>query len=296
MLPKGYLLATITERDDFAEDLATFRLRPAERLGFEPGQYATLAMEIEGKVVKRAYSIASAPHEDGLEFYVECVHDGVLTPCLWELQPGVDLFIRRKIVGHFTLDTARRQHVMAATVTGLAPFLSMIRHQVHALETGALGVPHRFVILHGASRSEELGPYQREVAGLAARYDWLDYVPTISRPWAEPAWTGETGRVEDVLRKWMDRLGIDPADAAGYACGNPDMIENAKGIFARARLAEDAIHEEKYFTTPAGEATSIVQPETDGKAPTAARKPPSAARKPPPGILKLKSVKAPPSS
>jgi ferredoxin--NADP+ reductase len=293
MLPKGFLRAPIADRNDFADDLATFWIRPPEPLAFEPGQYATLAMEIEGKVVKRAYSIASAPHEETLEFYVECVREGVLTPCLWELQPGVELYIRRKIVGHFTLDAARSQHVMAATVTGLAPFLSIVRHQARALETGSLDAPHRFVILHGASRSDELGPYRTEVAALAARYDWLDYVPTISRPWAEPEWAGETGRVEDLLRKWMDRLDDDPADAAGYACGNPDMIENAKGIFARARLAEDAIHEEKYFTTPASGGTVTARPEELADLPEIE---PKAVRKPPPGILKLKSVKAPPSS
>jgi ferredoxin--NADP+ reductase len=297
MLPKGYLLATIADRNDFAEDLATFWLRPAERLDFEPGQYATLAMDIEGAVVKRAYSVVSAPHEETMEFYVECVREGVLTPCLWELRPGVDLYIRRKIVGHFTLDRTRTQHVMAATVTGLAPFLSIVRHQAHALEEGTLGgPPHRFVILHGASRSEELGPYRTEVADLAARYDWLDYIPTISRPWAEPEWTGETGRVEDVLRKWMDRLTIDPDQAAGYACGNPDMIENAKGIFARARLADDAIHEEKYFTTPAAGTTSTVQPATDEDAPALPEIEPKVTRKPPPGFHKMKAVKAPPSA
>lgn len=294
MLPKGYLLATIADRNDFAEDLATFWLRPPERLDFEPGQYATLAMDIEGKVVKRAYSIVSAPHEEHMEFYVECVRDGVLTPCLWELQPGVDLYIRRKIVGHFTLDRQRTQHVMAATVTGLAPFLSMVRHQVRALEEGTLDAPHRILILHGASRSEELGPYRHEVADLAEAHDWLDYVPTISRPWMEPQWTGETGRVEDVLRKWMDRLDIDPADAAGYACGNPDMIEKAKGIFARARLEEDAIHEEKYFTTPATGTSSTVQPETEEVELPEIQ--PKVARKPPPGFHKMKAVKAPPSA
>ena len=293
MLPKGYLSATITARDDFAEDLATFHLRPDEPLDFEPGQYATLALEIGGKLVKRAYSIASPPHAEDLEFYIECVRDGVLTPCLWDLQSGSTLFIRRKIVGHFTLDTVRTQHVMAATVTGLAPFLSIVLDQQHRLETGTHdGVLHRFLILHGASVSGELGPYRERCSDLAAEFDWFDYVPTISRPWKEPGWAGETGRVEELLRKWMDRAGFDADHAAGYACGNPQMIENAKGILKRARLAEEAIHEEKYFTTPAGETTSEV-----AAAPVAApkpKRPPS--RKPPPGAMKLKAVKRPPTA
>lgn len=294
---KGYGTATITHRDDFAEDLATFRLRPDEPVVFRPGQYATLAMEVEGVFVKRAYSIASAPHEPELEFYVECVRDGVLTPCLWELQPGATMRIRHKIVGHFTLDESRTQHVMAATVTGLAPFLSMVRHQQHALDSGAHAGPvHRFLVLHGASVSEELGPYRTECERLAAELDWFDYVPTISRPWNEPDWTGETGRVEEVLRKWMDRAGFDGPETAGYACGNPQMIENAKGILARARLAEDAIHEEKYFTVKDDGTTATIQPadaldETDEAADEAPKRKPLL-----PGMAKLKAVKAPPSA
>jgi ferredoxin--NADP+ reductase len=91
----------------------------------------------------------------------------------------------------------------------------------------------------------------------------------------------------------MDRLGFGAGETAGYACGNPDMIETVKGIFARARLDEDAIHEEKYFTTPATGSTSTVQPEIQ---PEPATKPKRKSRKPPPGALKLKAVKAPPSS
>ncbi len=284
MSPTGYLPATLTRRDDFAPDLATFWLRPAERLAFEPGQYATLALEAGGSLVKRAYSIASAPHQAELELYVERVEGGALTPSLWGMVEGDTVLVRRKLVGHFTLDVARTQHAMAATVTGLAPFLSMVRHQVHRLERGPLDVVHRFLLLHGASHAAELGPYRAEVAALAEAHGWLDYVPTVSRPWADAAWSGETGRVEDVLRKWLDRLGFDPAQTAGYACGNPQMVEHAKGIFARARLAAEAIHEEKYFTL-GGE---TLEPAEDG--------PPVAepARRPPPGALKLKTVKRPP--
>jgi ferredoxin--NADP+ reductase len=299
MLPKGFRTATVVDRVDFAEDLATFRLRPEEPLTFEPGQYATLALEIDGVFVKRAYSILSAPHEADLEFYIECVREGVLTPCLWELQPGRELFIRKKIVGHFTLDRSRRCHVMAATVTGLAPFLSIVRHQVHALANGGPasddGEPFRFLILHGASHADELGPYREECTALAERYDWLHYVPTVSRPWSDESWTGETGRVEDVTRKWMDRLGFGPAEMAGYACGNPDMIDTVKGIFKRARLGADAIHEEKYFTTPAAGTAPTAQPAAVEAQHAASPKEPPKGRKPPPGALKLKAVKAPPS-
>lgn len=51
----------LVERIDFTDDLALFRFQPEEPVSFTPGQYATLALEVEGKLVPRAYSIVSAP-------------------------------------------------------------------------------------------------------------------------------------------------------------------------------------------------------------------------------------------
>ena len=308
MNPDRYHPATLAERVDFTGDLACFRFRLGEALPFVPGQYATLALEGQnGKPIQRAYSIVSAPHEPTLEFFIEFVEAGALTPLLWDLKPGDDVWVRKKVVGQFVLAEGRRCHAMAATVTGAAPFVSMARAQRHALEEGTLTEPHRFLLIHGASRSEELGRYLDELRAFDES-DWLTYVPTVSRPWEDAAWTGETGRVEDVLRKHLDRLGFDAGNAVGYACGNPQMIENAKGILARCRFAEEHVLEEKYFTTPASEAEKAAEKphvESPPKGPPlpAAKLPPSKrppSKRPPqriPGAVKPPMRgKLPPSS
>lgn len=242
--------ARLAERIDFTDDLALFRFRLDEQLDFVPGQYATLALEPrEGeRPVQRPYSVASAPHEETFDFFIERVEGGALTERLWDLKAGARCWIRRRVVGLFTLDTesGRRRHVMAATVTGVGPYVSIVRAQAHALRQGTLdGAPHHLLILHGASRPKELGSYCGELT--AGGGDWLTYVPTISRPWLAPDWTGERGRAEDVLRKHMDDAGFTAENAVGYACGHPQMIENAKGIFARAGFDADYVREEKYF-------------------------------------------------
>jgi ferredoxin--NADP+ reductase len=243
----------LVERIDFTEDLALFRFRPEEPVAFTPGQYATLALEVGGKLVPRAYSIVSAPHEPELEFFIELVPHGELTPRIWELREGDEMWMRRKIVGHFTLQTQRTQHLMLATVTGIAPYLSMIRAQRHAIEQGET-VSHRFLVIHGASRSKELGIYLDELRTLAQQVDWLTYVPTISRPWEDPAWQGETGRVDDVIRKYLDTTAsFGPETTVAYACGHPQMIENARGILRRARFADEFIREEQYFVQKSAE-------------------------------------------
>lgn len=238
----------LLEKIVFSPDLARFRFRPPDSFNFIAGQYATIAFEDGGELVQRAYSIASAPHEGYLEFFIELVAKGQLTPRLWKLKPGDDVLIRKRIVGDFVLDkrSGRTRHLMLATVTGIAPFVSIIRTEKAERERGQES-PHRFLIIHGASRSWEFGGYRKELDEIA-REGWLRYIPTISRPWEDPKWKGEVGRVEDVLRKHADRFGYDRKVATAYAVGHPQMIENVKGILTRAMFGEEQIREEKYFT------------------------------------------------
>ncbi len=275
--PRGYLTAAVERRLDVADDLAVFWLRPDEPLTFVPGQYLTLAATgADGRVIKRAYSIVSAPHEGLVELVIEHVPEGALTPLLWQIRQGDGVWVRQKVVGHFLLDAERTRHVMACTVTGIAPFLSMIRAHAAALEAGEAVPEHRFLVIHGASHAVEHGPYRDELAAHAAE-GWLTAVSTVSRPWENSDWEGEVGRVEDVVRKHLDGLGWDGADVAGYACGHPQMIETVKGILGRAGVSEAHLHEEKYFTV--GEAAA--DPEAPAVPATPAR---------PPGGIVLKAV------
>ena len=249
MDPSQYNQLTLLERVDFSEDLAVFRLRADEPVDFTPGQYATLGLLDDGndRPLLRPYSVVSAPGKTELEFFIERVEDGDLTEKLWQLEQGAEVWMRKKIVGRLTLDASYSYHLMAATVTGVGPYVSIIRDHLRALRTGALEAPPPMMVLHGASRSWELGTYLDELRELADRVAWFEYVPTVSRPWEDPDWDGECGRVEDVLRKHLDASPFPPEETAAYTCGHPKMIEKAQGIFERAGFADEAIHEEKYF-------------------------------------------------
>ena len=241
--------AELIERRDVSANLAILRFRVAERLSFTAGQYATIGIAIDGDVVERPYSIVSSPHEPFLEFFIELVPGGNITPKLWALKLGSTLLVRRRIVGQFTLDTGVTHHLMLATVTGVAPFVSILRTQQIDRERGATS-NHQFLVIHGASQSADFGTYCSELEELS-RAGWLTYIPTVSRPWAEPSWKGETGRIEDIMRKHADRLGFDHTNSVAYACGHPQMVANVKEILARARFHKDQIKEEKFYSLDA---------------------------------------------
>jgi ferredoxin--NADP+ reductase len=237
--------AELIERRDVSASLAVFRFLVAEHPSFTAGQFATIGIAADGDVVERPYSIVSSPYERFLELFVELVPGGVLTPKLWELKLGSTILVRRRIVGHFTLDPTVSRHLMLATVTGVAPFVSILRTQQIERARGASS-KHQLVVIHGASRAADFGPYLGELEELS-NAGWLRYIPTISRPWEEPHWKGETGRVEDIVRKHADQLGLDHSNAVAYACGHPEMVEHVKDILERARFLKDQIKEEEYF-------------------------------------------------
>ena len=240
--------ARITQRVDFSEDLWMIRVDTGGEFRFAAGQYATLGVETPGKLVERPYSIVSSPYEKEVEFFVELVPQGDLTPLLYKMQVGDTLTFRKVAKGRFTLDTksGRTSHLLLCTVTGIAPFVSYVRTLYKDWKDGKFHGEHKLYLVEGASRSWEFG-YHDEIVKFAAEVPWLTYIPTISRPWEDPKWQGETGRVDDLIRKYTDQWGLTGQNTSAYLCGHPDMIEHGKGILKRAGWQKDVMKEEVYF-------------------------------------------------
>ena len=243
-----YATATLVSRRDLAPDLWVVRIRPDIDLPFRPGQYVTLGLQLDGRIVERPYSIASDPEEAEIELFIERVPEGELSAPLHDLPVGDTTLVRKRCKGLFLKDAPAvdQAHLFVATVTGIAPFVSMIRSLRRRLAAGEWTADHPVVVLQGAAVSAELG-YEEELRAHAAECDWITYVPTISRPWEEPEWSGETGRVEDVLRKYADAAGLRPGYGAVFLCGNPGMITNARGIMKRHGFDDKAVREEQYW-------------------------------------------------
>ncbi len=220
--------ARVAKREQCADDLFKLWLEPEIPFpAFKPGQYCTIG--VNG--IERAYSISSSPDEKWLELFVELVPEGELTPLLWKLAIDDTVSIRPRAKGVFVMSPKFQSHFMVSTVTGVVPFVSILRDYFHKGETG-----HKFYVIEGASYPGEFG-YDDELAQMAADHpDTVKFVATLSRPAEEKSkdWTGETGRANAVVGKYLEEFGIDPADTLIYACGHPGMIEDV-GIEAKAK-------------------------------------------------------------
>jgi ferredoxin-NADP reductase len=195
-----------------------FRVARPRDFVFKAGQSVKLGLEPTS--VRRRYSIASAPHEPHLEFCVERVPGGRFSSRLFELAVGDAVSLAGAAKGDFSLRADKRQHVMVATGTGIAPLRSMLRD---ALEQ-APAAEREFWILHGASHADEL-PYADELAALSRGDRRVHYLPTVSRPGnlRNRAWVGQHGRVDALVLPTLRALS-SKGDVAVYACGHLEMV------------------------------------------------------------------------
>src|SRR3990172_9184859 len=91
--------ATIVDRSDLTESIACFRIRSdAAPVAFVPGQYVTVGLGVDERLVQRPYSIASSARrlDDGYELYVRLVPGGALTPHLFRTRPGERVGLRTR--------------------------------------------------------------------------------------------------------------------------------------------------------------------------------------------------------
>lgn len=206
----------VTEHRQVTNDLIIFKLERPPGYGFKPGQSVKLGLG----GVERRYSIVSAPHEPFLEFFIELAPGGRMSEHLRALKSGDSVrLVAPK--GSFLLDERCSHHLMIATVTGINPFISMLRDAFHQGRH-----EHRFTVLQGASYQDELG-YRDELTDLAAANPQiLTYIPTVSRPdeARNAAWTGTRGRVGAIAAPYLDQAVRQRSSTAVYACGNPEMV------------------------------------------------------------------------
>jgi ferredoxin--NADP+ reductase len=215
------------------DSLFSFTTTRSPELRFENGHFVMVGLEVEGKPLMRAYSIASPNYEDHLEFFSIKVADGPLTSRLQHVKPGGELLIGRKPVGTLVLRDLKpgKTLYMLATGTGLAPFLSLIRDPE---------VYDRFetvVLVHGVRTVSELA-YADYIRDELPKHELLGeqiaekliYYPTVTR---EPYIN--RGRLTDLIEsgKLFADTGLPPLDPArdrAMICGSPSMLAETSAL------------------------------------------------------------------
>jgi ferredoxin--NADP+ reductase len=215
------------------DTLFSFKTTRDPGLRFSNGQFVMIGLEVNGKPLLRAYSIASANHEEHLEFFSIKVADGPLTSRLQHLSPGQEIFISRKPVGTLLLHDLKpgKRLYLFSTGTGLAPFLSLVK------DPELYERFEKIILVHGVRLTSEVAyeDYltktlpEDEFLGEMVRKQ-LSYYPTVTR---EPY--RNRGRLTDLIESGklfadLDLPALDPATDRAMICGSPSMLKDTAGL------------------------------------------------------------------
>ncbi|MBL8260485.1 MAG: ferredoxin--NADP reductase [Candidatus Competibacteraceae bacterium] len=212
------------------ETLFSFKTTRDPALRFRNGHFVMIGLELEGRPLMRAYSIASANYEEFLEFLSIKVPDGPLTSRLQHLKEGDAILVSRKPVGTLLIDDllpGQRLYLFASG-TGLAPYLSIIK------DPETYERFEQIVLVHGVRYTSELAYADfitQKLPNDEFLGEWVSekliYCPTVTR---EPF--RQQGRLTDLIESGLlcARLGLPPLDPASdraMVCGSPGLLKSA---------------------------------------------------------------------
>lgn len=227
--PVKTLPCRVQKLERLAPDVIALHLKLPnnEQLAFRAGQYVEILLK-DGQ--RRAFSIASAPHEEGLlQLHVRLVPGGHFTGHVFNAMKEREILRFEGPHGSFHLrEDSAKPIILVAGGTGFAPIRSIVEHAIH-LKIG------RPMTLYWGAR-DRAGLYLAELPERwAAQQANIKYQPVLSEPSAADAWTGRCGLVHHaVLEDFPDLSGHQV-----YICGAPQMIEAARRDFLAHGLPEE---------------------------------------------------------
>ena len=224
---------TVTRVHHWDQNLFSFKTTRDAGFRFKNGHFVMLGLPGEQRPLLRAYSIASANHEEELEFFSIKVPDGPLTSQLQKLSVGDEIYLSSKPTGTLVTDEmlpGKRLYLLA-TGTGLAPFLSIIK------DPEIYEQFDQVVLAHCVRYNSELA-YQRYISEELPKHEYLGdiigkqllYYPTVTREAS-----GHNGRLTDLLtsgKLFLD-LGLPqatPEHDRFMLCGGPSMLKDLCAI------------------------------------------------------------------
>ena len=234
MFAEKFVEGHIVENRHWTKHLYSLCVR-TEPVPFTAGQFAKLALNMEGKRVARPYSFVNAPHEPILEFYSSIVLEGPLSPKLAALEKEGRVWVTDKGSGFLVLDEVPEGKYLwlLATGTGVGPFLSILR-------TAAPWRRFEYIVLVHAVRNAGDLSYRDVIGKLIEEHtDQFTMIPFVSRERSDFAIRGRIP--EKIMDGTLEKRGAVPfnQDSQVMICGNPDMVKDATVALERRGLRKN---------------------------------------------------------
>jgi len=240
-----FVEGTVVGKRRWAERLYSLQVDTAEILPFQAGQFTKLALDIDGEMVGRAYSLINAPDETPLEFYFIEVPGGLLTQRLAALEAGDAVWVAPQAAGFLTLaEVPEAKHLwLLSTNTGIAPFLSILK----------TGEPwqrfERIVLVHAVRHAGELA-YGETIRDFAQQHgEQLRFVPFVSREETDFALRARIPEaIADGRIEARAGVALAPENSQVMLCGNPGMLRDTTEALLARGLKKNRRHDPGHIT------------------------------------------------
>jgi ferredoxin-NADP reductase len=212
----------------------------------QAGQYLPIDVEIEGRRVRRFYSISSAPHERHLSITVKRVEGGKVSSWLHDrVRPG-DILVIGEPAGEFVVPASAAPELLFVTGgSGVTPAMSILRDLAARDEICD-------VVFVVCARSRADGIFDRELREIAAKHAGLRLVLRYD----EEAPLLDARALRDLVPDLEDRL--------AFLCGPAPMMAALAPIWEPAHLTH-RLRSERFVSARPPVTASEIEGETKAK-------------------------------
>lgn len=230
----------LRNRHEVAEGTMAFQFEKPPGWTFKPGQFMDVTLinppetDVEGN--SRAFSIASAPYEDGLTVATrmrDTAFKRVLKTMPLESQVKIE-----GPSGDLTLhDNASRPAVFLAGGIGITPFRSIV------LQAAKDKLAHRIFLFYSNRRPEDT-PFLKELESLEYENPNFELIGTMTEmAKSQRPWSGETEKIsQEMLAKYLK--GVEAA--IYYIAGPPAMVKGLNATLKRSGISDGDIRAEEF--------------------------------------------------
>lgn len=228
----------VKDVESMSSDTNRIYLDLEKSIDYKVGQYVIINVQKEEKDgwLRRAYSIASLPEEDGISLCLNKVEGGSMSPILYDLEEGDEVFVEGPM-GNFTLNEGGtdKDKFFICTGTGISALRPML---LTALKQG-LG--EHIYLFFGEKHEGEL-LFEDEMKSLNEKVDRFTYVPVLSQ--ARDTWGGKEGYVQEKIEEFIGEK--DKEDYEFYICGLREMVQETINVLEDIGIEKDNIFYERY--------------------------------------------------
>jgi Na+-transporting NADH:ubiquinone oxidoreductase subunit F len=226
---------------DLTHDIkqVTLHLEDPAEISFKAGQFIQFQVpeyELTPEPVYRAYSIASQPsRRNEIELEIRLCANGICTTYVFKYLKVGDAVTVNGPYGDFYLRDTDARILFVAGGSGNAPIKSILYDMLESNNQ------REILYVFGARSARDLFLVD-EMRDLEQKLANFKYIPSLSQPLPEDSWKGETGRVTEVLERYID----SGDNTEAYLCGSPGMIESTVDVLLKKGIPEEKIYYDKF--------------------------------------------------